>query len=105
MPSSFLRAVPCTTLVVTRSCSSAAISTATCGTSRTGTGLLLHRAVTSRRREGLALSPKSAALGVVRQFQSETDAIREAPEPRWARFTVLVLAALLASLILIMCLF
>jgi hemolysin D len=50
-------------------------------------------------------SAKSAAIGIVRQFQSETDAIREAPEPRWARLTVLVLAALLASLILIMCLF
>ena len=48
------------------------------------------------------MSPNSSALTLVRQFQSETDAIREAPEPRWARITVLVLAGLLVSLIAIM---
>ena len=48
------------------------------------------------------MSPNSSALTLVRQFQSETDAIREAPEPRWARITVFVLAGLLASLIAIM---
>ena len=48
------------------------------------------------------MSPNSSALTLVRQFQSETDAIREAPEPRWARITVLVLAGMLVSLIAIM---
>ena len=48
------------------------------------------------------MSPNSSALTLVRQFQSETDAIREAPEPRWARITVLVLAGMLVSLIVIM---
>lgn len=48
------------------------------------------------------MSPNSSALTLVRQFQSETDAIREAPEPRWARMTVFVLAGLLVSLIVIM---
>ena len=37
------------------------------------------------------------ALRVVRQFQSEADAIREAPEPSGARATVFVLAGLLVS--------
>ena len=48
------------------------------------------------------MSPDSSALTLVRQFQSETDAIREAPEPRWARITVFVLTGLLVSLIAIM---
>jgi hemolysin D len=48
------------------------------------------------------LSPNSSALTLVRQFQSETDAIREAPEPRWARITVLLLAGLLVALLVIM---
>jgi len=39
---------------------------------------------------------------IIRQFQSETDAIREAPEPRCARVTVLTLAALLLSLTMVM---
>jgi HlyD family secretion protein len=48
------------------------------------------------------LSRRSTALTVVRQFQSETDAIREAPEPRGTRITVFVLAGLLVSAIAIM---
>ena len=48
------------------------------------------------------MSPNASALTLVRQFQSETDAIREAPEPRWARITVFVLAGLLVSVIAIM---
>ena len=47
------------------------------------------------------MSPNSSALTLVRQFQSETDAIREAPEPRWARITVFVLAGMLVSLLVI----
>ncbi|HLN11221.1 MAG TPA: hypothetical protein VK281_20005, partial [Xanthobacteraceae bacterium] len=45
----------------------------------------------------------ASALDIIRQFQSETDAIREAPEPRWARVTVLTLGGLFVSLIAIMC--
>ena len=48
------------------------------------------------------MSPNAAALTVVRQFQSEADAIREAPRPRWAQMTVLLLAALLVSGVAIM---
>jgi hemolysin D len=47
---------------------------------------------------------KSSALGVVREFQSEVDAISEAAEPSWARVTVLALAGLFFSVILLMCL-
>ena len=48
------------------------------------------------------MSKKRSQLSVVRQFQSETDAIRETPEPRYARITVFVLAGLLVSLVLVM---
>jgi hemolysin D len=44
----------------------------------------------------------AATADIIRQFQSETDAIREAPEPRWARITVLTLAALLLSMLIAM---
>jgi hemolysin D len=44
-------------------------------------------------------SKEPAALEIVRQFQSETDAIREAPEPRWARVTVFVLGGLILSVV------
>ena len=37
--------------------------------------------------------------GVVREFQSEVDAIGEATEPPWARATVFVLTGLLVSII------
>ena len=47
------------------------------------------------------MSRKPTALAVVKQFQSESDAIREAPEPRWARVTVFVLAGLLLSAVLV----
>jgi HlyD family secretion protein len=47
------------------------------------------------------LSRKPNALAVVRQFQSETDALREAPEPRGTRVTVFVFAAMLLSAIAI----
>ena len=49
------------------------------------------------------MSPSSSAAGVIQQFQSETDAIREASEPKWARITVFVLAGMFFSVILIMC--
>jgi HlyD family secretion protein len=49
------------------------------------------------------VSPNASALGVIRQFQSESDAITEAPQPWGARVTVLTLAGLFLGLILIMC--
>ena len=50
------------------------------------------------------MSPSSTAAGVIRQFQSETEAFSEAPHPQWARVTVLTLAGMFVSLIAIMCL-
>jgi hemolysin D len=49
------------------------------------------------------VSPNASAIGVVRRFQSETDAICEAPEPRWARITVYTLTGFFLSMIFIMC--
>lgn len=53
--------------------------------------------------EGRPLS-RSSAAATVRQFQSETDAIREAPEPLAARATLYVLVALILAMIAVMCL-
>jgi HlyD family secretion protein len=50
------------------------------------------------------LSRNPASLLTVRQFQSETDAIREADEPIVARATLFVLSAFLVIMITIMCL-
>ncbi|MHC2335730.1 HlyD family type I secretion periplasmic adaptor subunit [Bradyrhizobium sp. USDA 4454] len=50
------------------------------------------------------MSPNQASLATVRQFQSETDAIREAAEPQLARATLFVLSAFLVAIVLIMCL-
>ncbi|WP_342723002.1 HlyD family type I secretion periplasmic adaptor subunit [Bradyrhizobium sp. B097] len=50
------------------------------------------------------MSPNQASLATVRQFQSETDAIREAAEPQLARATLFVLSAFLVSIVAIMCL-
>ena len=49
------------------------------------------------------MPPSSSAASIIRQFQSEADAITEAPHPRWARLTVLSLAGLFAGVILILC--
>ena len=49
------------------------------------------------------MSPnKPSALGTVREFQSEVDAIGEATEPPWARVTVFVLTGLFVSVIALM---
>jgi hemolysin D len=48
------------------------------------------------------LSPNPAAIATIRQFHSETDAIREAPEPLALRLTVFVLAAMFVCAIAIM---
>lgn len=45
---------------------------------------------------------KPSDLSVIRQFQSEADAITEAAEPKWARITVFALAGLFVSTILIL---
>jgi hemolysin D len=50
------------------------------------------------------LSPNEASLATVRQFQSETDAIREAAEPLVARGTLYVLTAFLLCIVAIMAL-
>jgi hemolysin D len=50
------------------------------------------------------LSPNQASLAAVRQFQSETDAIREADEPLVARATLFVLSAFLVCSLAVMCL-
>jgi len=55
-----------------------------------------------RLREKAEAIRDAATVDIIRQFQSETDAIREAPEPRWARITVLTLAALLLSMLIVM---
>jgi membrane fusion protein, hemolysin D len=47
------------------------------------------------------LSLDESAQAAIKQFQSETDAIREAPEPVWARMTVFLLGGLLASLLVV----
>jgi HlyD family secretion protein len=47
---------------------------------------------------------QQASLATVRQFQSETDAIREAGEPLVARATLFVLTAFLVAIVGIMCL-
>ena len=49
------------------------------------------------------MSPSASAAGVIRQFQSESDAITESSEPRWARVTVFVLAGMFVTVLLIMC--
>lgn len=48
------------------------------------------------------MSRSADAAITVRQFQSETDEIREMPEPRTARMTVFVLAGMLAAIVLIL---
>ena len=50
------------------------------------------------------MSPNQASLAAVRQFQSETDAIREADEPLVARATLFVLSAFLVCSLAVMCL-
>src|SRR6185312_14117379 len=52
--------------------------------------------------EGLILSPNSASLATVHQFQSETEAIRQAPEPVGVRVTLYLLVGFIAILLAIM---
>jgi HlyD family secretion protein len=47
------------------------------------------------------LSLDDSAQAAIKQFQSETAAIREAPEPVWARMTVFLLGGLLLSLLVV----
>lgn len=50
------------------------------------------------------MSPNHASLATVRQFQSETDAIREEAEPLIARATLFVLSAFLVAIVAVLCL-
>lgn len=50
------------------------------------------------------MSPNQASLATVRQFQSETDAIREEAEPLVARATLFVLSAFMVAIVAVMCL-
>jgi hemolysin D len=47
------------------------------------------------------LSPKDAQIVSIRQFQSETDAIREAPEPAALRVTFLLLAGMFLVMVIL----
>lgn len=48
------------------------------------------------------MSPSKSVAAAIRQFQSETDAIREAPEPIWLRMTVFTLTAMLVICVAIL---
>jgi len=50
------------------------------------------------------LSDNNTSLAEVRRFQSEADAIREAPEPRFARVTVWVCSGMIVCLVALMAL-
>lgn len=47
------------------------------------------------------MSLDEANAAEIRQFHSETAALREAPQPRWAHMTVFILGGMLASLLLL----
>ena len=64
----------------------------------------LRRGGAGRVMEGRPLSRSSASLATVRQFQSETAAIREAPEPLVARATLYVLVGFVVAILAVMCL-
>src|ERR1700735_3168217 len=49
----------------------------------------------SRRTETRPLSPEQASLATVRRFQSETEALREVPEPFGARLAIVTLSSFL----------
>src|SRR6516165_4320580 len=101
--------------------SSDVTSTAICGINKPDTSLLprlgarsgrsgersvflerLRSAVQRHLRARAEVIPEVSTADIIRQFQSETDAILEAREPRWARVTLLTLTAMLASLIVLM---
>ena len=83
----------------TKSFSRAAISIAASGISRIAT-------LSNSLRRGFTLPcevpmSRDGSLAVIRQFQSETDAIREAPEPLAARSAVFALAGIILAAIII----
>src|SRR5258708_7852066 len=51
----------------------------------------------ARSKAARAKADDAATLAVIRQFQSESDALREASQPRWSRLTVLTLAGFFAA--------
>jgi hemolysin D len=64
----------------------------------------LANAASRKSQLRAAAANDASAVEIIRQFQSETDAIREESSPRWARVTVLTLGAFLLSVVAIMCL-
>ena len=62
----------------------------------------LRSAVQRHLRARAEVIREVSTADIIRQFQSETDAILEAREPRWARVTLLTITAMLASLIVLM---
>lgn len=50
------------------------------------------------------MPPSPSAINIIRQFQSESNAITEAANPVWSRITIFGLAGLFLSVIAIMCL-
>src|SRR5688500_18801282 len=87
----------------TRNCWNGTISTVRFGTSRTRISPRRSGA-TGRNFGARPLSHSQVSLATVRQFQSETDAIREAAEPLVARATLFVLLAFVISIGAILCL-
>src|SRR5205085_1362308 len=82
-----------------RNCSTAAISTAACGTNSTGISLPGLRRMKSFR--SLARRSDPAPEHLVRLFQSETAEIIETPEPLRVRATVYVLTGFIVTLIVL----
>jgi HlyD family secretion protein len=55
-----------------------------------------------RLRFGAERAQDAAAVGLIRQFESEANALTDAPAPAWARVTVLTLAGMFALAIVMM---
>ncbi len=48
------------------------------------------------------LAREAATVGLIRQFESEVNAVADAPVPAWARVTVLTLAGMFACIVVVM---
>jgi hemolysin D len=56
----------------------------------------------AKRFTNLFRTRAETAIDTIRQFQSESDAISEAPDPRWARVTLLTLTGFIVTAVAIM---
>ncbi len=63
---------------------------------------LLEPRIGRRFRSGAERTHEAATLGLIRQFESEANAVTDAPAPGWARVTVLTLAGMFACAIVLM---